>query len=122
MSSTVALLDANKLATDRPEIAFAFSHADTLFLLHLVHQLGEADLDHVVSMIPLPRERVVALVDRLVDARLLLRRGVKVVLPQAVQRRLEYGTASLEFLVGLTLSPQMDVPHPLHFEYKIKDL
>jgi hypothetical protein len=122
MSSEITLLDANRLVTDRPEIADAFSHADMLLLLHLVRQLRKANLEQIANAIPFSRDRIAASLERLTDARLVVQHDGEYSLSEAAQRRLEYGTESLEFLVGATLSPQTELPHPLHFEYKIKEL
>jgi tRNA A-37 threonylcarbamoyl transferase component Bud32 len=122
MSSTSALKDANKLISVQGQVLSALSDPKSLIILHLLYKRGARSVGQIADELPLSTVDVEHIVTLLEESNLVYRQGDNFTLTLLAQKRISYGSISLEFLVGSKISMDTTkVAHALRSSYIIKE-
>lgn len=122
MSSNSMLKDANKLISIHGQILDALSDPRSLIILHLLYIRGARSVGQIVDELRLSTVDVEHIVTILEESSLVSRQGDNFALTLLAQKRISYGSISLEFLIGSKISTDATkVAHALPSSYIIKE-
>jgi len=121
MSSSEKLKNTNKLVSELSNVLSAFIEPKSLLIMHLLYKRGCINAEQIVRELTLPQDEVEQILSFLKDNDLIKQIATGFELTPLAEKRIGYGSTTLEFLVGETIKTDINsVPYALRNSYKIK--